>query len=85
MKRLLFALFTLVAVLSFSVSTTSAVWARGNLFWKIVPNPVADSSTNSSLNSVAAISSHDVWAVGNFFDTQAQMFHALAEHWNGTR
>lgn len=83
MKRLLFALFTLVAVLSFSASTTSAVWAWGNLSWKIVPNPVADSSTNSSLSGVAAVSPHDIWAVGYFVDKQTETFHALTEHWNG--
>jgi hypothetical protein len=48
--------------------------------WSIVPYP-KDEPADSSLHAVAAISSADVWAVGNAPYPNNQ---ALIEHWNGT-
>lgn len=85
MKRLLLAVIALLAALSVSLGASSAGWAWGGETWKIVPNPVPDSSTNSSLSGVAAVSSHDIWAVGYYVDKQTQTYNALIEHWNGAR
>jgi hypothetical protein len=48
--------------------------------WSIVksPNP---GSTNDHLNGVAAVSTSDVWAVGNGKTSSGK---TLIEHWNGT-
>ncbi len=85
MKRLLYALVALLAALSFSLGVIGAAWAWGDETWKIVPNPTPDRSTNSSFSSVAAVSPHDVWAVGDYVDKQTETSNALIEHWNGVR
>jgi hypothetical protein len=38
-------------------------------------------SDSSGLTGVSAISTGDVWAVGNWYD--GSVFHTLTEHWNG--
>lgn len=48
--------------------------------WKVVRSPSLGKD-NNSLNSVAAISKHDVWAIGSYYDESK----TLIEHWNGTR
>lgn len=52
--------------------------------WKVVSSPNAPGLPFSSLSSVAASSSHNIWAVGYGGDAfeQTQM---LIEHWNGSR
>ncbi len=52
--------------------------------WSIVsgPNPTGE---NNTLNGVVAISTSDVWAVGNQFNTGNATSQALIEHWNGTK
>ncbi len=47
--------------------------------WSIVPSPNV-ALLNMFLNGVAAVSSTDVWAVGQVFDTGA----TLTLHWDGT-
>ena len=49
--------------------------------WSVVrsPNP---GTSNNHLEGVAAVSSHDVWAVGTGVTAAGQ---TLVEHWNGTR
>ncbi|MBF6613969.1 MAG: S-layer homology domain-containing protein [Chloroflexi bacterium] len=78
--------------------STSDVWAVGNFFldtnyrhpqaliehwdgtqWSIVPSPVL---TDSTLYSVAAVSSSDVWAVGRYGPYGNT--RTLTEHWNGS-
>jgi hypothetical protein len=48
--------------------------------WKGVRSPSLGKD-NNALNSVAAISKHDVWAIGSYYDESK----TLIEHWNGTR
>ncbi|MBV8311635.1 MAG: hypothetical protein JO344_14730 [Planctomycetaceae bacterium] len=42
--------------------------------WSVVPTATLPSGTEGQFNSVAAVASNDVWAVGG----------SLIEHWNGT-
>jgi hypothetical protein len=49
--------------------------------WSTVSSPNVGTSTNFNfLHGVAALSTHDVWAVGSYSDGLM-----LVEHWNGTR
>lgn len=50
--------------------------------WSIVSSPNASGSANRLL-SVAAASSTDAWAVGNYKDSSGAL-QELTEHWNGT-
>ena len=65
----------LVSALLIFTSCASSPSSSG---WRIVPTPL-NAKLDSRLNSVAAISSTDVWAVGSIG------FEPLMEHWNGTR
>ncbi len=62
-------------------NTLTEHWDGTN--WSIVtsPNPTAG---GDYLNSVAAISANNVWAVGEYFDQNASSESTLIEHWNGT-
>lgn len=51
--------------------------------WQVVPSP-SPGSVNNELFSVAAVSAHDVWAVG-FTANDASVQTTLIEHWNGSR
>lgn len=48
--------------------------------WRIVANPGA-----GFLNSVAAVSSQDVWAAGVLPSSVSSLTQTLIEHWNGTQ
>lgn len=50
--------------------------------WSVVASPDA-STGNNLLTGVAAVSTGDVWAVGQF-QNSSNAFQALTEHWNGT-
>ncbi len=53
--------------------------------WQIVRSPNAALAVNELLG-VAAVSVHDVWAVGFSSDPRpSTLGHTLIEHWNGTR
>lgn len=86
-------LLTNVAAIS-----TNDVWAVGYSFtsngapqtltehwngtsWGIVPSPSVGTGDNY-LNGVAAVSTNDVWAVGDYYSMG--FFHGLIEHWDGT-
>ncbi len=51
--------------------------------WSIVPSP--DVSFTVGLFDVAAISSTDIWAVGNAYNKNASVSRTVIEHWNGTK
>jgi len=52
--------------------------------WSIVPTP-NPSAFHSDLNSVTAIATNDVWAVGAYqVDSTGSVVHSFAEHWNGS-
>ena len=51
--------------------------------WRVVPSPNGPDG-KGVLNALAAISAHDIWAVGSFPDTKSGLFHPLLEHWDGT-
>lgn len=48
--------------------------------WSVVPSPNI-ANTNNNLYAVTAVSSNDVWAVGNYQNAN----FTLIEHWNGTQ
>ena len=52
--------------------------------WSVVgsPNPT-DPYPNGNLDSVVAISTNDVWAVGFYTDTTINAVKTLVEHWDG--
>lgn len=53
--------------------------------WSVVPSP-NPSTTANRLNSVTAISTNNVWTVGNFFLNGSQSQDQTAvEHWNGSQ
>jgi len=50
--------------------------------WTVVPT--ANPNEEQYLQSVAAISSNDVWAVGSKYNNNSQPQYSLIEHWDGT-
>jgi hypothetical protein len=61
--------------------------AAAGSVWSVVASPnVAAYFGNpyDELNGVAAVSSTDVWAVGDYLDGQRRANQTLAEHWDGT-
>ena len=69
--------------------TLTLHWDGGS--WSVIPSPNPGSTpdcrtgnTGNVLNSVAAISSSDVWAVGFSFNCHS-LLRPLIMHWNGTR
>src|SRR5262249_12684105 len=52
--------------------------------WQIVPSPDQSAKTNL-LKSVAAVSSTDVWSVGEYTPDTTFDTRTLAEHWDGTQ
>lgn len=50
--------------------------------WKVVPSPNGNGS--SGLNTVAVVSAHAIWAVGNVSDPVTRLRTTLIEFWNGT-
>lgn len=87
-------------LISMSAVSANDVWAVGNsttaggvdqtlaehwdgTSWTIFPTPNIG-SLNNDLNAVIAISTTDVWAVGDYqIDTNSD-FGTIAEHWTGT-
>jgi hypothetical protein len=82
-----------------SATSTSDVWAvgySGNIdryadrsliahfdgtSWSLARSP--NHHTTQRLSGVAALSSTDAWAVGQYFDYSPYGYGALIEHWNG--
>ena len=50
--------------------------------WKVVQSPNGNGS--SGLNSLAVVSAHAIWAVGNVSDPMTRVQTTLIEFWNGT-
>jgi len=48
--------------------------------WRIIPSPTTGPFDADGLAAVTAISSNDIWAIGNSVDRRQQ---TLVEHWNG--
>ncbi len=56
-------------------------WNGGH--WGVVSSPNAN-STDSGLNSVAALSASDIWAVGDYLTNGDNgVYQTLIEHWDG--
>lgn len=53
--------------------------------WTVVPSPsIEGAPISNALNSVAALSDNDAWAVGSYNDMRTQLSQPLILHWNGT-
>ena len=87
------------ALLSVAASSANSIWAVGSStnssgntqtliehwdgsIWSIIPNP-NPGPVSDILNSVAVVSAHNVWAVGQYEVNTS--FNTLIEHWDGTQ
>src|SRR5579872_84582 len=52
--------------------------------WNLVASPNISNAYQNVLESIAAVSSTDVWAVGYYYDASLTETFTLTEHWNGT-
>src|SRR5947209_3262769 len=52
--------------------------------WSVVSSPNVKGN-NSEFHAVAASSANNVWAVGDFYNTDAGTQSTLTEHWNGSK
>jgi hypothetical protein len=50
--------------------------------WTIVPSPSVGTGDNQ-LMGLSGSATSDLWAVGFYFDTGAQQYRTLTEHWDG--
>ena len=54
--------------------------------WKVIPSPNEPGLNNAStLVAVVAVSTNDVWAVGNYEVLGGYEWKTFVEHWNGTK
>jgi hypothetical protein len=53
------------------------------LSWSVATHP-ASSVLSSEILGMGAISSNDVWAVGDLYNATSGHYEGLIEHWNGT-
>jgi hypothetical protein len=51
--------------------------------WKVVPSPSVQSQ-QTYFNAVTAVATDDVWAVGSYLKSPANVAAPFAEHWDGT-
>ena len=65
-----------------TVSRTLTEHWNGHV-WSVVGSPNKGTGNNQLLG-VSASSSSDVWAVGNFYNTNSGTYQTLTEHWNGS-
>jgi subtilase family serine protease len=63
-----------------NLDTLTEHWNGSN--WTVVPSPSPGPYSNG-LSSVAAVSATDIWAVGNYMDSNYNRY-TLTEHWNGS-
>ncbi len=87
---------------SVSATSPSDAWAVGSRWtgtqtstliqhwdgdrWKRIASPSPGGANGSYLHGVSAVSSDDVWAVGNYYANQdLTEVRTLIEHWDGTR
>jgi hypothetical protein len=53
--------------------------------WTVISSPNETGADASTLVAVAALSSNDVWAVGNYKVFNQYQWDTLIEHWDGTK
>jgi hypothetical protein len=52
--------------------------------WSVIPTPSIAGGEALFLNSVLALTSNNVWTVGEFFQTRLSRSRTLTEQWNGS-
>ena len=83
---LLFLTLTLLAFFSLLFGSTGADAALANCgIWSVTP--MANATTNDYLHASSALSSNNVWAVGDFITTTSKsgVAQTMIEHWNGMK
>jgi len=87
--KFFFVPLALIAVLAVSLVGTLLIRRDANAApasactWKVVSSPSVN-NLNNQLNSIAAISATNVWAVGYTLSNYNEQ-RSLVEHWNGTK
>lgn len=84
---LLAVLFWLLLPSYFGHATSAAVSAKSVQScgaWNVVSSP-HPKGILPVLNGVAAITSNNVWAVGDYYKTSQSAYVSLIEHWTGTK
>ena len=71
---------TVMLLIGAGVANANALSCQG---WTIISSP-NHPSRNNFLNGVAALSTRDVWAVGDAVNVNTGVGKTLTEHWNGT-
>src|SRR5215831_2844131 len=80
-----FRIVSLIVVVFAAATLVSGQTASANSHWVVVPSPNVSVQNDNVLAAVAANSSGDVWAVGQFIpDSNPDITNTLAEHWDGT-
>ena len=82
-STLIGVLATVVITLLLHAQLTEAAPALTCPGWNLIASPSRPGSYNF-LSGVAALSTTDVWAVGDFFDNSSFKDQTLIEHWNGS-
>ena len=83
MKRLKIPLFvgSVLCTLAILFMSTGIANAAS---WTIVSSANKANSNANVLNAVATVSPNNVWAVGNFYNTNSGTYQTLTEQWNGS-
>lgn len=82
----LFLALTLLTFVSLMFGSTVADAASANCgVWSVVSS--ANATTDDYLHATSAISSNNVWAVGDYIPTNSKsgVAQTMIEHWNGTQ
>ena len=85
-SSILFLALTLLTFVSLMFGSTVADAATANCgAWSVVPS--ANATTDDYLHATSAISSNNVWAVGDYITTNSKsgVAQTMIEHWNGTQ
>jgi hypothetical protein len=84
-------------LLAAAAISTNDVWAVGfselgtlsehwdGTSWSVVPTPGIANSEPLFLPGIVALSSNNVWTVGESFQSSRSVSHTLTEQWNGTQ
>jgi hypothetical protein len=69
--------------LNYGVGAGTLILRWDGTMWSVVPGVQPADTTFVTLTSVAASSSHDVWAVGRYDVGSAHLLQPFVEHWDG--
>src|SRR5436189_289900 len=73
------------SILTITLLMAGAVIMAASTSWLVISSPNETGADASTLAAVAALSSNDVWAVGNYKVFNQYQWDTLIEHWDGTK